>query len=685
MTEITEPLEIAQINKIKLPTTNLQSLSYAIAAVENNSPIWEKESEIMYMKKSGNGIPISSSNSYTRSLKSLYLAGIITSSITSYPDESNIGAVYYLEVASTISSNYIEAKSFLVFNGNANWIIIHCPDQNSIAINSSKITSTTLVGAIEELADNLEAFTGDENITINNRVVSLNKNLKVEGIEVTPPGGETRYGQIKLGEMTLDRTILLLMKKVDNVTAENYIQNFTNDGLTSSFFTISGNLSTTHGSVTYNNLTLTTALKIETATSISFTITNDATILLVFGGDISAVGKKIKIDNIDCEIDSTQILTKKLLTGTHTITKNDSLNLFYVEVMIKKIGLLGGEILEMSKTFEILSHYNISISSTGGRAISGATTDADKANFLECTYNSIRYYGIKFPSENTKYVYFSGWKIIPSSIEAPSYSSYDDSNISDIVNLTSEADTGTKTVIETVTSSTDIASAISSLPNTGEDGTPHELIFSGTLTKQQIIDLANSLKNSDVQINVDLSNAYVAADITNWNETSGLNHIFNECLSIRKMLLPHNILHIDGNCFSGCVFMREFTFNNEIISFSGNISSYQGMEGFFSSTRVTEITLPNSFVTFGNFAISNSNIKKINIPSGSDIVDIGQDTNNDVFKFDSFKYTNSGIVLNLAQDIYTWLNVTNEYMYWYDNQDYVGISLKNHNQLDSTI
>ena len=117
-------------------------------------------------------------------------------------------------------------------------------------------------------------------------------------------------------------------------TPANYqYHSFTDNGKTDpeNFFTISGNTSTTKGSVVYNGLELTTCLKIESSTSINFTAPTNGTLVLVFGGSTSASGKQIKIDGSSVDIDSTQILSVTVEAGAHTVTKDDSINLFYME------------------------------------------------------------------------------------------------------------------------------------------------------------------------------------------------------------------------------------------------------------------------------------------------------------------------------------------------------------------
>ena len=110
-----------------------------------------------------------------------------------------------------------------------------------------------------------------------------------------------------------------------NTPSGDEIHNFTASGKTSSFYTITGNLSTTKGTVTYNNLTLTQCLKIESSTNISFTTSQASTLTLVLI-EASAV---IKVDNVD-RTASNGIVTVSLAAGSHTITKKDTANLFYM-------------------------------------------------------------------------------------------------------------------------------------------------------------------------------------------------------------------------------------------------------------------------------------------------------------------------------------------------------------------
>ena len=107
------------------------------------------------------------------------------------------------------------------------------------------------------------------------------------------------------------------------------VHNFTTSGKDSSFFSITGNLSTSKGTVTYNGLTLTQCLKLESSTNISFTITSAMRLTLVFNSENS---KNIKVDGVKQTYEGSNYLIIDLEPGQHTITKADTSNLFYIQL-----------------------------------------------------------------------------------------------------------------------------------------------------------------------------------------------------------------------------------------------------------------------------------------------------------------------------------------------------------------
>jgi len=108
----------------------------------------------------------------------------------------------------------------------------------------------------------------------------------------------------------------------------NMIQNFTTSGKTSTFYTITGNMSSSPGTVIYSGLTLNACLKMESATSITFTTTQAGSLIMVF--DATFV-KTVKVDGVAYTAVA-GVVTVSVTAGSHTITKGDTTNLYYMSV-----------------------------------------------------------------------------------------------------------------------------------------------------------------------------------------------------------------------------------------------------------------------------------------------------------------------------------------------------------------
>ncbi|MDR1126691.1 MAG: hypothetical protein LBL06_01035 [Treponema sp.] len=98
-------------------------------------------------------------------------------------------------------------------------------------------------------------------------------------------------------------------------------------------FTITGNYSNGKGSATVNGTSYTDCLKMESSTNISFTTTETMTLTLYFENQKSPeTGKKVKIDGDNQTTDTNAKVTVSLAAGSHTITKGDGINLFFIEL-----------------------------------------------------------------------------------------------------------------------------------------------------------------------------------------------------------------------------------------------------------------------------------------------------------------------------------------------------------------
>ena len=108
------------------------------------------------------------------------------------------------------------------------------------------------------------------------------------------------------------------------------VHNFTESGTTSDFYSITGSIATNKGTATYNGLTLTKCLKMESSTSIKFTAPSAGKLTLVFGGTTAASGKGIKVNGTSKKVGSDGTLTVDVAKGAVTVTKGDAINLFYM-------------------------------------------------------------------------------------------------------------------------------------------------------------------------------------------------------------------------------------------------------------------------------------------------------------------------------------------------------------------
>jgi pectate lyase len=123
---------------------------------------------------------------------------------------------------------------------------------------------------------------------------------------------------------------------IAGTTPSDEVHNFTTSGKTSTFYTITGNMNSTAGSATYDGLALTARLKIETATTITYTTTASSTLTLVF--DPTFVGT-IKLNNVSYTAVSGIVTIPSIPTGLNTITKGGTTNLYYIKTVFATLSL----------------------------------------------------------------------------------------------------------------------------------------------------------------------------------------------------------------------------------------------------------------------------------------------------------------------------------------------------------
>lgn len=168
--------------------------------------------------------------------------------------------------------------------------------------------------------------------------ISAVKNVSAKTITISgSPTADVTFSVVTNGTsgtpVTLTGSIV-----VGSATPSDEIHNFTASGSSSTFYTISGNLSTTKGTVTYDGLTLTQCLKMESATTITFTTTQASTLTLVMNTSTTDPTAQLKVDGTNYT-NASGVITISLAAGSHTIAKSNSANLFYIKTAYATLGL----------------------------------------------------------------------------------------------------------------------------------------------------------------------------------------------------------------------------------------------------------------------------------------------------------------------------------------------------------
>ena len=110
-------------------------------------------------------------------------------------------------------------------------------------------------------------------------------------------------------------------------TAASGLCIFTGSKPSMSAVSVTGNYSTSKGSVTINGTKYTTCVKMESSTSVKVTVSGTQTVKLYFDG----ASKSFKVNGSSKTTSSSGTWSGTFTSGTMTITKGDSMNLYAIE------------------------------------------------------------------------------------------------------------------------------------------------------------------------------------------------------------------------------------------------------------------------------------------------------------------------------------------------------------------
>ncbi len=205
----------------------------------------------------------------------------------------------------------VSAKAGRVDGGDFKWTFDNSVDDESYAVNTAlKSALSSYKGSVQSIGSGFkEASSASPVITTQ----------KTSAASTTVPSVATT---------TVKQSSAPTSTAPVQTVSGGYDHNFTSDGTSSIFYSITGNLSSSKGSAVFNGQTLTQCLKIESSSSISFNAVSSGKLTLVFGD----AGSTIKLDGIKLTADSSGILTTDISAGSHTLTKADTASLFYISL-----------------------------------------------------------------------------------------------------------------------------------------------------------------------------------------------------------------------------------------------------------------------------------------------------------------------------------------------------------------
>ncbi|SHF73819.1 Por secretion system C-terminal sorting domain-containing protein [Flavobacterium fluvii] len=308
---------------------------------------------------------------------------VISSSITSksganaYNNFDTDPALYVKNLTiddPTVAKNKVIQYSGRISGGDLKWTFNNAVDDTSSEVNAALMTALTTYtsGLVYVQGENTQTLTSTSNtnqtvasgtaisnivytwggdatdanvpeLTVLNAAgISAVKNLGAKTTTISGiPTADVSFSVVTNGTsgtpVTLTGTIA-----IGSATPSDQIHNFTASGTTNTFYTISGDLSTSKGTVVYGSSTLTQCIKTNTAVAITYTTSQASTLMLLF----ATAGSTIKIDNTTYTATAAVapntggVITVNLLAGTHNIARGNSENaLFYMKTSYTTLGL----------------------------------------------------------------------------------------------------------------------------------------------------------------------------------------------------------------------------------------------------------------------------------------------------------------------------------------------------------
>lgn len=163
-----------------------------------------------------------------------------------------------------------------------------------------------------------------------------------------------------------------------------------------------------------------------------------------------------------------------------------------------------------------------------------------------------------------------------------------------------------------------LVETLEGVEETGENGDSHYITLQDqVLSMADLQNIATKLRNSDVQIHLNLKDCTVAEDATNWV------NLFQNCTSLTYLGMPQGVKTIGVGTFVGCMFLKKVEFCDSVEGFNSSSNDY-----IFSGARARTFIMPKScskisWNTFANSAARNIIIKPDTLVHFYDMLEYG--------------------------------------------------------------
>ncbi len=222
---------------------------------------------------------------------------------------------------STEDSNYavIDGLKTALTNYSSKLLSVQSIGEQSSGSGSGSGNTEPTGTTVADVISMIDALPAAANVTASDKTAINNAKAAFDGLSESDQAQVTNSS--KLSECVAALNAILY--------SGSHIKTF-DEGVQDStgYFTITGNLKSNATAKTYDGVTYTTALKMESATTISFTCSGNVTLIII----TDTASKKIKLDGGNKTTDTDGVYTESLSSGTYTITKGDSINVYAIIV-----------------------------------------------------------------------------------------------------------------------------------------------------------------------------------------------------------------------------------------------------------------------------------------------------------------------------------------------------------------